>query len=33
LALEKEKEVTALQKQFVYMASHEFRNPLAIIDT
>lgn len=32
LALKKEKELNALQSQFVSMASHEFRTPLAIID-
>ncbi len=31
-ALDKEKEYNALQRQFVEMASHEFRTPLAIID-
>ena len=31
-ALEKEKEASALQKQFIGMVSHEFRTPLAIID-
>ncbi len=32
LALDKEKELNALQREFVSMASHEFRTPLAIID-
>jgi len=32
-ALEREKEVNELQRQFVSMASHEFRTPLAIIDS
>ena len=32
-ALDKEKELNALQRQFVSMASHEFRTPLAIIDS
>jgi PAS domain S-box-containing protein len=32
LALAKEKELNELQSQFVSMASHEFRTPLAIID-
>lgn len=31
-ALEAEKEMSAMQRQFVTMASHEFRTPLAIID-
>lgn len=31
-ALEKEKELNTLQRDFVSMASHEFRTPLAIID-
>lgn len=31
-ALDKERKVNALQRQFVSMASHEFRTPLAIID-
>lgn len=31
-ALEKEKEYNALHREFVSMASHEFRTPLAIID-
>lgn len=31
-ALEKEKEYSALQRQFVSLVSHEFRTPLAIID-
>lgn len=31
-ALGKEKEINSLHKQFVTMASHEFRTPLAIID-
>lgn len=33
LALAKEKELNTLQRQFVSMASHEFRTPLAIIDS
>lgn len=32
-ALEHEKEMNEVQKQFIYMASHEFRTPLAIIDS
>ncbi len=32
LALDKEKELNALQREFVSMTSHEFRTPLAIID-
>ncbi len=32
LALAKEKELNEMQSQFVSMASHEFRTPLAIID-
>lgn len=32
-ALDKEKELNDLQRQFVSMASHEFRTPLAIIDS
>ncbi|NJO36553.1 MAG: HAMP domain-containing histidine kinase [Rhizobiales bacterium] len=31
-ALEKERELNGLQRQFVSMVSHEFRTPLAIID-
>lgn len=31
-ALEREKELNGLQRQFVSMVSHEFRTPLAIID-
>ncbi len=32
LALDKEKELGGLQRQFVSMVSHEFRTPLAIVD-
>lgn len=32
-ALDKERELNELQRQFVSMASHEFRTPLAIIDS
>ncbi len=32
IALEKERELNGLQRQFVSMVSHEFRTPLAIID-
>lgn len=32
VALEKERELNGLQRQFVSMVSHEFRTPLAIID-
>jgi signal transduction histidine kinase len=32
IALDKEKELSGLQRQFVSMVSHEFRTPLAIID-
>ena len=32
-ALDREKELNALQREFVSMASHEFRTPLAIIDS
>ena len=31
-ALERERELTALQRKFVSMVSHEFRTPLAVID-
>lgn len=33
IALAREKELNELQRQFVSMASHEFRTPLAIIDS
>ena len=33
IALGKEKELNDLQRQFISMASHEFRTPLAIIDS
>ncbi|MEQ1890710.1 MAG: histidine kinase dimerization/phospho-acceptor domain-containing protein [Alphaproteobacteria bacterium] len=32
LALENKKELNYTHRQFVFMASHEFRTPLAIID-
>ncbi|MEZ5936138.1 MAG: ATP-binding protein [Alphaproteobacteria bacterium] len=32
IALQKERELTGLQRQFVSMVSHEFRTPLAVID-
>ncbi len=32
VALDKERELSALQREFISMASHEFRTPLAIID-
>ena len=32
IALQKERELSSLQRQFVAMVSHEFRTPLAIID-
>lgn len=32
IALEKERELNSLQRQFVSMVSHEFRTPLSIID-
>jgi len=32
VALEKERELNGLQRQFVSMVSHEFRTPLAVID-
>lgn len=32
-ALDKEKELSGLQRQFVSMVSHEFRTPLAIVDS
>lgn len=32
VALDKERELSELQRQFISMASHEFRTPLAIID-
>ena len=31
-SLDKERELSGLQRQFVSMVSHEFRTPLAIID-
>lgn len=33
IALEKEQQLNALQREFVSMVSHEFRTPLAIIDS